>query len=323
MGIFSKLFKTLGIGAIPVGMKGKLFGAAFKVLAQYDIYNKVVIEIYSLDPGSSGDIVTKIADASPATQKNAVSQLKTWVEKATSKKLDKDENRKIVALVKELSVEVRNENNKDFLGRKRKPRTKSKASPKKQGSNPEGYVHLITPDDKQFFPVSRRSLTIPKEAPMNGEYGGRYVDGFYKIYHLETGIPAFSRPSKDLAWEDFPGILEKQGKYIKDKLPEFINKYLERGVYNPGNPSMRAKRPYTPAKVYKAKKSPALATKSEPKKAVKRKVTKNPASGRSAWAIAMDKRLSAKKPGKRRSASGNTYYEYRVNRSDQNKKTML
>lgn len=36
-----------------------------------------------------------------------------------------------------------------------------------------------------------------------------------------------------------------------------------------------------------------------------------------------DKERKAKKPGKRVSADGNTYYEYRSNRADKNKKKRL
>ena len=37
----------------------------------------------------------------------------------------------------------------------------------------------------------------------------------------------------------------------------------------------------------------------------------------------VDKRLSVKKPGKRRSGSGKTYYERRANRSDKSKRRKL
>ncbi len=37
---------------------------------------------------------------------------------------------------------------------------------------------------------------------------------------------------------------------------------------------------------------------------------------RSRWALYMDRKLRAKRPGRRRSRSGRVYYERRVNRSD-------
>lgn len=41
------------------------------------------------------------------------------------------------------------------------------------------------------------------------------------------------------------------------------------------------------------------------------------------WSKNKDKMLVAKKVGKRKSKSGKTYYEYRVNRSDKNRKVRL
>jgi len=57
-----------------------------------------------------------------------------------------------------------------------------------------------------------------------------------------------------------------------------------------------------------------LVKKAAPKKKAAKKVVK-----RTTTNIAIDKRYKAKKAGKRTSASGNTYYEYRENRSDKGK----
>jgi hypothetical protein len=54
------------------------------------------------------------------------------------------------------------------------------------------------------------------------------------------------------------------------------------------------------------------------KKVVKKKVTKK-VSKKKLTRLDYDKRYQAKKPGKRKSASGNTYYESRPNRSDKGK----
>jgi len=57
-----------------------------------------------------------------------------------------------------------------------------------------------------------------------------------------------------------------------------------------------------------------LVKKAAPRKKAAKKVVK-----RTTTNIAIDKRYKAKKAGKRTSASGNTYYEYRENRSDKGK----
>jgi len=52
------------------------------------------------------------------------------------------------------------------------------------------------------------------------------------------------------------------------------------------------------------------------KKIAKKKVAKKKVAKKKITRIDYDKRYQAKKPGKRKSASGNTYYEYRENRVD-------
>jgi hypothetical protein len=56
-----------------------------------------------------------------------------------------------------------------------------------------------------------------------------------------------------------------------------------------------------------------------PKKKVAKKVVKKKIAKKKLTRIDYDKRFQAKKPGKRKSASGKTYYENRPNRSDKGK----
>lgn len=65
------------------------------------------------------------------------------------------------------------------------------------------------------------------------------------------------------------------------------------------------------AHVYGKKLGAAPKKKAAPKKTAKKQTGKS--------SIKKDKLYQAKKPGKRKSASGNTYYEYRTNRSDKGK----
>jgi len=55
------------------------------------------------------------------------------------------------------------------------------------------------------------------------------------------------------------------------------------------------------------------------KKIAKKKVAKKKVAKKKLTRIDYDKRYSAKKPGKRKSATGKTYYENRANRSDKGK----
>ena len=65
----------------------------------------------------------------------------------------------------------------------------------------------------------------------------------------------------------------------------------------------------------KKKAAKKIAKKKVAKKVVKKKVAKKVAK-KKLTRVDYDKRYQAKKPGKRKSASGNTYYEYRENRID-------
>ena len=72
------------------------------------------------------------------------------------------------------------------------------------------------------------------------------------------------------------------------------------------------------------KKVGAIKKKSAPKKKTAKKVTKKKVSNKKVvkkkiTKIDYDKRYQAKKPGKRKSKSGNIYYENRANRSDRGK----
>ena len=64
----------------------------------------------------------------------------------------------------------------------------------------------------------------------------------------------------------------------------------------------------------------ARTTRAKPIRQVKRGKVE---SGKHKRSTVRDRKLSAKKPGKRVSESGNTYYERRVNRSDVSKKKRL
>jgi len=48
-----------GIGALPVGLKGKLYGQPFKVLVQYDAFGGVRAQIYEDEAG--GGMITEVA----------------------------------------------------------------------------------------------------------------------------------------------------------------------------------------------------------------------------------------------------------------------
>jgi hypothetical protein len=50
--------KPIGLGALPVGLKGKLYGQPFKVLVQYDAFGGVRTQIYEDETG--GSMITEL-----------------------------------------------------------------------------------------------------------------------------------------------------------------------------------------------------------------------------------------------------------------------
>lgn len=66
-----------------------------------------------------------------------------------------------------------------------------------------------------------------------------------------------------------------------------------------------------------------MATAKKPAKKAVKKAAPKKAAKRSAWAMSQDAAFKAKKPGRRTSASGNTYTETRANRSDVSRKNRI
>jgi len=66
-----------------------------------------------------------------------------------------------------------------------------------------------------------------------------------------------------------------------------------------------------------------MAAKKKTAKKAAKKAAPMKAAKRSAWALSQDKAFKAKKPGRRVSASGNTYTETRANRSDVSRRNRI
>lgn len=74
--------KSIGLGALPVGLKGKLYGQPFKVLVQYDAFGGVRTQLFEDEPGG-GMIIELKGDKSE--KKNKGEALGSWAYSRYSK----------------------------------------------------------------------------------------------------------------------------------------------------------------------------------------------------------------------------------------------
>jgi len=113
-----------------------------------------------------------------------------------------------------------------------------------------------------------------------------------------------------------------QGGYRDDKqlytrmLKFATNMQKEVKDFNSGKKKTIKKEPF---KIPVPKNTKMPIKKKVAKKVVRKKVAKKKVAKKKLSRVDYDKRYQAKKPGKRKSASGNTYYESRANRSDKGK----
>jgi len=135
-----------GIGALPVGLKGKLYGAPFKVLIQYEAFGGAKAQIYEDD--QSGGLVGDVR-GDWKYDKNTASGFGTWAylkyknqkpdryDAAKEKRADywaddeRDIRKKAEAFVKQLSGEVAEFN------KAKNPKTVKAKAPVKLGPAPK------------------------------------------------------------------------------------------------------------------------------------------------------------------------------------------
>ena len=114
-------------------------------------------------------------------------------------------------------------------------------------------------------------------------------------------------PTKFKTWKEY--IKQASKQYNTGIKPSFAKKNKVGAVKKKAAPKKKAAKKVVKKKVAKKVVRKVVKKKAAPKKVVKKKLTRKD----------YDKRFQADKPGKRTSASGNTYYEYRENRVDYGK----
>jgi hypothetical protein len=84
--------KPKGIGALPVGLKGKLYGQPFKVVIQYDAFGGVRAQIIEDEPG--GGMITEVSGRAGEVDNKAAAFADWAIARARKEGLIKDDKAK-------------------------------------------------------------------------------------------------------------------------------------------------------------------------------------------------------------------------------------
>ena len=170
--------KPKGIGALPVGLKGKLYGQPFKVVIQYDAFGGVRAQIIEDEPG--GGMITEVAGragevdnkaeafASWATARAIRSgdikddRAKVYESTDSSDKVIADIKRRSKLFIKDLYNEVKDFNSgKDTKTKKAAPVT---IAPKKAPAAKKPVVRTVTktvPVKAYCVKSHKRTIKVP------------------------------------------------------------------------------------------------------------------------------------------------------------------
>jgi hypothetical protein len=212
-----------GIGAIPVGLKFTIAGVKMYVEAQFDIYNKVHINI--IEQGSLKTVV-KI-DGVAKNKKDQIEKLKKFIEKDGNE----DYTEASKKLVDQLSSEVSTANNPRKVVTKRSPVKKRQVniSPSRAG-----FVFRSTSDGIIDIP---KNTTTPIKFDKLPQYDFFIVkdDDLWYVIEVTSGLAVVNngRTKKEAVEESIEKINRSMANN-KDFLPDEINKrqlpkkYLDR-----------------------------------------------------------------------------------------------
>lgn len=306
-----------GIGAIPVGLRFTIAGVKMFVEAQFDIYNKVHINI--IDEKTKKTIVK--VDGVVRNKKDQAEKLLKYVAKNaeledSSLTLYLKNTKKIID---QLSLEVNLYNNpKKATTTKRTVKRTTRVSPARKG-----FVYRKTSEGIIEIPKNATTSLKINELPNYEFFVTKDEGNKFLVIETTSGFSmggAFNKKDAiEQAKESVKNSLLKDKNFIKNeirkkRLPEEYIKKLNFFKTPTKTKAMPIKRTASKPAAKKAAKPPTN------KPAAKRTKAKKTYVKLKQTGVSKSKKLDAKrtalKPGKRVSAKGNTYYEYRANRSD-------
>jgi|694.fasta_scaffold36324_13 hypothetical protein len=314
-----KILKSLikGIGALPIDFKGKIGGKEFVIKVQYKLDGSVGAQVWS-----GKDIIIELEGRSGEVEKKT----QTFLDWAVEKKEQDLYKKKMLDFFKQVHKEVVDYNKKQGIKKKAEPKVVDMGPEKYKG--PKKYWLLISINDKdpELNWYQKSGL---KSFPAPGFPVGRFVIYKKGIYDAKTGVFIMG---VNFGVEDTLGRFERGMKnisdpeeYIKDHAERTKNVMVANGTWPGDKPtSSESVRKVAPKKakvdVFKAPVVEKKEVKAAPKKvAAKKEVetkTKSKTRQTGSSNLAKDKQRKSQAPGKRKSASGGVYYEYRRNRTD-------
>jgi hypothetical protein len=313
-----KILKSLikGIGALPIDFKGKIAGKEFVIKVQYKLDGSVGAQIWS-----GKDIIIELEGRSGEVEKKT----QTFLDWAVEKKEQDLYKKKMLDFFKQVHKEVVDYNKKQGVKKKAEPKVVDMGPEKYKG--PKKYWLLIKLQDGGELNWYQKSGL--KVFPGVGFPVGRFVIYKKGVYDAKTGVYIMD---VNFGVEDTLGRFERGMKNISDP-EEFVEGHAEttkrkmvaEGTWPGDKPtSSESVRKAAPKKakvdVFKASVVEKKEVKTAPKKVTTKKVvetkTKSKTRQTGSSNLAKDKQRKAQGPGKRKSASGGVYYEYRRNRTD-------
>jgi hypothetical protein len=305
-----KILKSLikGIGALPIDFKGKIAGKEFVIKVQYKLDGSVGAQIWS-----GKDIIIELEGRSGEVEKKT----QTFLDWAVEKKEQDLYKKKMLDFFKQVHKEVVDYNKKQGVKKKAEPKVVDMGIEMYKG--PKKPWLLISIDKNNPGALNWYQKSGLKVFPAPGFPGGRFLIYNKGVYDAKTGVYIMDI---NFGVEDTLERFERGMKNISDP-QEFVERHAET-TKRKRPTSSESVRKVAPKKakvdVFKAPVVEKKEVKAAPKKVAAKKVvetkTKSKTRQTGSSNLAKDKQRKAQGPGKKKSASGGVYYEYRRNRTD-------
>jgi hypothetical protein len=318
-----KILKSLikGIGALPIDFKGKIAGKEFVIKVQYKLDGSVGAQIWS-----GKDIIIELEGRSGEVEKKT----QTFLDWAVEKKEQDLYKKKMLDFFKQVHKEVVDYNKKQGVKKKAEPKVVDMGIEMYKG--PKKPWLLVSIDKNNPNELNWYQKPV-KDFPVPGFPLGRFVIYNKGVYDAKSGLYVYPIHFGIAdALEQFTRGIQKMSaangdaeKFVSDHAKNVKEKMTQLGTWPGDRPtSSESVRKVAPKKVkvdvFKAPVVEKKEVKAAPKKvAAKKEVetkTKSKTRQTGSSNLAKDKQRKSQGPGKRKSASGGVYYEYRRNRTD-------
>jgi hypothetical protein len=314
-----KILKSLikGIGALPIDFKGKIAGKEFIIKVQYKLDGSVGAQIWS-----GKDIIIELEGRSGEVDKKT----RIFLDWAVEKNQQVLYKKSMLDFFKQVSKEVVDYNKKQGVKMKAEPKVVDMGPERYKGPKKPWLLMSINKNDPKEINWYQKSGG--KVFPAPGFPIGRFVIHGKNIFDIKTGFRVlglmFGVQEELERFERGMKNIEDPEMFLKNFAEKQKEVHIREGFWPGDRPaSSESARKAAPKKVkvdiFKApveKKEVKAAPKKVATKKVVQTKTKSKTRQTGSSNLAKDKQRKAQGPGKRKSASGGVYYEYRRNRTD-------